>query len=51
MIEKNQPSNLADRQLLPQVHASDDVQKSHVDHTVAPVAHRFGERFTWLNSQ
>ena len=37
-----QPCNLADRQLLPQVHASDDVQKSHVDHSVAPAAHRFG---------
>ncbi|WP_246658537.1 IS3 family transposase, partial [Mesorhizobium sp. GR13] len=24
---------------------------SHVDHSVTPAAHRFGERFTWLNSQ
>jgi hypothetical protein len=22
-----------------------------VDHSVAPAAHRFGGRFTWLNSQ
>ncbi|WP_240784254.1 WYL domain-containing protein, partial [Tabrizicola caldifontis] len=26
-------------------------QKSHVDHSVAPAAHRSGGRFTWLNSQ
>ena len=46
-----QPRNLADRQLLSQMHASDDVQKSHVDHSVAPAAHCFGERVTWLSSQ
>jgi hypothetical protein len=33
------------------MHASDDIQKSHVDHSVAPAAHRFGGRFTWLSSQ
>ncbi len=46
-----QPCNLADRQLLPQVHPRNDVQQSHVDHSVAPAAHRFGERFTWLSPQ
>jgi len=30
------PRNLTDRQLLPQRHASDDGQKSHVDHSVVP---------------
>ena len=43
-----QPRDLADRQLLPQMHPSDDVQKSHVDHSVAPAALRFGGRFIWL---
>ncbi|PWG73575.1 hypothetical protein DF186_22360, partial [Enterococcus hirae] len=40
-----------DRQLLAQVHASDDVQKPHVDHSVTPAADRYGGRFTWLTSQ
>jgi hypothetical protein len=33
------------------MHPADDVQKSQVDHSVAPAALRSGERFTWLNSQ
>jgi hypothetical protein len=33
------------------MHPSDEVQRSHVDHSVVPAAHRFGERFTWLSSQ
>lgn len=31
-----QPRDLADRQLLPLMHPMDDIQKSHVDHSVAP---------------
>ena len=46
-----QPRDLADRQLLPLMHPMDDIQKSHVDHSVAPAAFCFGGRFTWLNSQ
>ena len=45
------PRDLADRQLLSQVHTANDVQKSHVDHSATPAARRFGGRFTWLNSQ
>ena len=46
-----QPRDLADRQLLPLMHPMDDIQKSHVDHSVAPAAFCFGGRFTWLSSQ
>jgi hypothetical protein len=33
------------------MHPADDVQKSHVDHSVAPAAQCFRGRFTWLSSQ
>ena len=38
------------RKLLAQVHAPDDVQKPHMDHSVAPIAQRSGGMVTWLNS-
>ena len=30
---------------------SDDIQKSHVDHSVAPLEHGSGGRVTWVKSQ
>src|SRR3954467_7634033 len=45
------PCDLPDRQLLPQRHASDDVQKSHVDHSGTPRRAPLWGRFTWVNSQ
>ena len=37
------PGSIADRQLLTQVHAPDDSQKSHLDHSVAPAIAALGE--------
>jgi hypothetical protein len=39
------------RAFAPQMQAPDDVQKPHVDHSVAPIAQRSGRKFKWLNSQ
>ena len=45
------PRDLADRQLLPQMHPSLMFNSPQMDHSVAAAAHRFGGRFTWLSSK